>query len=271
MMRGYAMKITLNNSTINYTERGLPQGIPIVFVHGFPFDHTMWEPQMRALPNQYRAITYDIRGHGRSDVGDGQFTIELFVDDLIALLDHLVIEKAILCGRSMGGYIVLRTAERHPDRIRALILCDTKSEADSDEAKIRRSAAIRKVKSEGTAVFADEFVKSVFAPESFQNQPATIDSVKHTIRSNSPIGISGAALAMAARTDTSGLLGTIKVPTLIMVGEHDTLAPPSAAESMHKRIAGSDLHIIHAAAHMSNLENAPEFNRHLVEFLSRLK
>jgi 3-oxoadipate enol-lactonase len=265
------MKITLNNSTINYTERGLPQGIPVVFVHGFPFDHTMWEPQMRALPNQYRAITYDIRGHGQSDVGDGQFTIELFVDDLIALLDHLVIEKAIVCGLSMGGYIALRTAQRHPDRINALVLCDTKSEADSNEAKVKRAATLKQVKSEGTAVFAEEFVKAVFAPGSFQNQPEAIDSIKRTIRSNSPIGISGAALALAARTDTSDVLATIKVPTLIMVGEHDVLTPPSASESMHKRIAGSEIHLIHAAAHMSNLENAPEFNKYLIDFLNRLK
>jgi 3-oxoadipate enol-lactonase len=264
------MKIKLNNHTINYTERGLPQGMPVVFVHGFPFDHTMWEPQMKALPNHFRAITYDVRGHGGSDVGDGQYTIEFFVDDLIALLDHLVIEKAVLCGLSMGGYVALRAYERHPDRWKALILCDTKSEADTNEAKIKRSATLKTVKTDGVGVFADDFVKAIFASETFQTHPEVIESIKRTIRSNSPIGISGAALALATRTDTTGVLSKIQVPTLILVGEHDKLTPPSASEAMQKQIAGSELHIIRQAGHMSNLENAVEFDKHLIGFLNRM-
>ena len=264
------MKIKLNNCIMNYTERGLPQGTPVVFVHGFPFDHTMWEPQMMALPNQFRAITYDVRGHGGSDVGDGQYTIEFFVDDLIELLDHLVIEKTILCGLSMGGYIALRAYERYPQRFKALVLCDTKSEPDTNEGKVKRSATLKTVKSEGVGVFADEFVKAIFAPETFQTLPEVIESIKSTIRSNSPIGISGAALALAMRTDTSGLLSKIQVPTLILVGEHDKLTPPSASEALQRQITGSELHIIRQAGHMSNLENAPAFNKHLIDFLNRM-
>jgi 3-oxoadipate enol-lactonase len=264
------MKIRLNKCIINYTERGLPQGIPVVFVHGFPFDHTMWEPQMKALPNHFRAITYDVRGHGGSDVGDGQYTIEFFVDDLIALLDHLVIEKAILCGLSMGGYIALRAYERHPMRFKALVLCDTRSEADTNEGRIKRSATLKTVKTDGVGVFADEFVKAIFDPETFQTHPETVESIKRTIRSTSPIGISGAALALAARTDTTGVLSKIQVPTLILVGEHDKLAPPSASETMQRQITGSELQMIRKAGHMSNLENAPEFNKHLIDFLNRM-
>lgn len=265
------MKIRLNKCTINYTERGLPQGTPVVFVHGFPFDHTMWEPQMKALPNHFRAITYDVRGHGGSDVGDGQYTIEFFVDDLIALLDHLVIEKTILCGLSMGGYIALRAYERHPMRFKALVLCDTKSEADTNEGKIKRSATLKTVKTDGVGVFADEFVKAIFDPETFQTHPEIVDSIKRTIRSTSPIGISGAALALATRTDTTGVLSKIQVPTLILVGEHDKLTPPSASEAMQRQIAGSELQMIRHAGHMSNLENAPEFNKHLIDFLNRMR
>ena len=264
------MKIKLNNCTINYTERGLPQGTPVIFVHGFPFDHTMWEPQMKSLPNHFRAITYDVRGHGGSDVADGQYTIEFFVDDLIALLDHLVIAQAVLCGLSMGGYIALRAYERYPQRFKALVLCDTKSEPDTNEGKVKRSATLKTVKSEGVGVFADEFVKAIFAPETFQTLPEVIESIKSTIRSNSPIGISGAALALAMRTDTSGLLSKIQVPTLILVGEHDKLTPPSASEALQRQITGSELHIIRQAGHMSNLENAPAFNKHLIDFLNRM-
>lgn len=265
------MKVKLNNTTINYTERGLPQGLPVVFIHGFPFDHTMWEPQMKALPNHIRAITYDVRGHGQSDVADGQYTIEFFVDDLIALLDLLVVEQAVLCGLSMGGYIALRAAERHPDRIKALVLCDTRSEADPNEGRVKRSAAIKSIKTDGVPAFAEGFVKAIFAERTFQNNPKAIEEIKSAIKINSPIGICGTLLALASRTDTTAYLPHINVPTLILVGEQDKLTPPSASRAMHEAIQGSEIRIISHAAHMSNLENPSEFNRHLIEFLNKLK
>jgi 3-oxoadipate enol-lactonase len=265
------MKIRVNTVTLNYTERGLPQGSPIVFIHGFPFNHSMWEPQMKALPNHFRAITYDVRGHGESDVGDGQYSIEFFVDDLIALMNHLVIDRAVLCGLSMGGYIALRAIERRPERICGLILCDTRSEADSDEGKVKRSATIQSVKTKGVAPFAEEFVKLVCAAETFDTNPPLIALVKGMIEANPPLGICGTALALAARTDTTKGLASIKVPTLIIVGEHDKLTPPDAAQAMQNKIAGSELQIIPHAAHLSNLENSVEFNKRLVGFLHRLK
>jgi 3-oxoadipate enol-lactonase len=231
----------------------------------------MWEPQMKALANHFRAITYDIRGHGESDIGDGQYTIEFFVDDLLSLLDHLVIDRAIICGLSMGGYIALRAYERSPERITALVLCDTKSEADTNEARLKRSAIVRNVKTNGTGPFADEFATAILAPQTFQTHPEIVESVKKMIRANSPIGISGASLALGCRTDTSAALSTINVPTLILVGEHDKLTPPTVSESMHNHIANSELHVVAHAGHMSNLENAPEFNKRMIEFLNRLK
>ena len=265
------MKIRVNNVTLNYTERGLPQGSPVVFIHGFPFSHSAWEPQMKALPHHFRAITYDVRGHGESEVGDGQYSIEFFVDDLIALMDHLVISRAVLCGLSMGGYIALRAIERHPERVSALILCDTRSEADTDEGKVKRSATVLAVKTKGVAAFAEDFVKLVFAEETFETNPLLIASIKEMIEANPPLGICGTALALAGRTDTTKALASIKVPTLIIVGEHDRLTPPDAARAMQTRIAGSELQIIPHAAHLSNLENSAEFNKHLVGFLYRLK
>lgn len=265
------MKIQLNGAAISYADRGLPQGTPVVFIHGFPFNHTMWDPQMRALPNHFRAITYDIRGHGQSDVGDGQYSIELFVDDFIGLLDHLVIRQAVVCGLSMGGYIALRAIERHPERFRGLILCDTRSEADSDEGKIKRSAAVKSVKKGGVEAFAASFVKAVFAPETFRTKPDAVETIRKMIVSNSPLGIGGTLLAMAARTDTTKALSGIRVPTLILVGEHDALTPPSSSQAMHERIPSSQMHVLPGAAHMSNIENAGEFNRHLLEFLEQFK
>lgn len=265
------MKIKLNGIQINYTERGLPQGLPVVFVHGFPFNHTMWEPQMKALPNNIRAITFDVRGHGESDVAEGQYTIELFVDDLIALLDHLVIEKAVLCGLSMGGYIALRAVERHPERFGALVLCDTRSEADSNEAKVKRSATIRAIRNDGVPPFAGAFLKAVFAEQTFETNPEAVQAIKESIIANSPAGICGTAIALAARTDTTSALSSITIPTLILVGELDALTPPAASRAMHDAIAGSEFHIIPHAAHMSNLENSQTFNEYLLSFLNRIR
>jgi len=226
---------------------------------------------MKSLPNQFRAITYDIRGHGQSDVGDGQYTIELFVDDLIALLDHLVIKQTIICGLSMGGYIALRAYERHPERFSALVLADTKSEADTNEAKLKRAATVATVKQDGVEGFAENFVKLIFAPHTFHSHPDIVESVRRTICRNSPLGIAGAALALGVRTDTTQVLREIRVPTLILVGEHDILTPPSVSLAMQSQITGSEMHVIEQAAHMSNLENPPEFNRHLETFLNRVR
>ena len=264
------MKIKLNGIEINYQERGLPQGTPIVFIHGFPFDNTMWSSQMIALPQEYRAVSFDVRGHGKSDVADGQYSIELFVDDLISLLDHLDIQRAILCGLSMGGYIALRTIERHPERLQALILCDTRSESDSNEGRIKRTTQIKSVKSHGVKPFAESFVKAVFAPDTFHRNPKVVSAIQSVIESTSPLSICGTLLALAARTDTTQTLSRIHVPTLIMVGEHDTLPPPSASKSMHALVNDSELHIVPDAAHMSNIENPVFFNDRLLTFLRKM-
>jgi pimeloyl-ACP methyl ester carboxylesterase len=263
------MKITLNNSITNYSEHGKPQGLPVAFIHGFPFNHEMWKPQLAALPNDVRIILYDVRGHGASDVGDGQFTIELFVEDLIALLDHLVIKKVVLCGLSMGGYIALRAFEKYPGRISGLILCDTKSESDTNDAKIKRAVTMKAIKESDADTFAENFVRSIFWEKTFDKNPDIIEAAKQMIRKNSPIGICGTLLALASRTDTTQVLTSINVPTCIIAGEYDKLAPPSSAQAMHKTIVGSELHILSNAGHMSNLENSKKFNEILIAFLNK--
>jgi 3-oxoadipate enol-lactonase len=263
------MKTILNEIAINYSEHGMPQGLPVVFIHGFPFSHNMWEPQMSVISNNIHAIAYDVRGHGASDVGDGQFTIELFVDDLIALLDYLLVKKAVLCGISMGGYIALRAFEKHPDRVRGLILCDTKSDPDTNVAKINRTVTMKAVKAAGVPAFAEDFVRSIFWEKTFERNPGVIAFTKQIICSNSPRGICGTLLALASRTDTTPTLSSINIPTCIIVGEYDKITPLSDAQTMHTMIAGSELHILPNAAHMSNLENTQEFNERLIAFLKK--
>jgi 3-oxoadipate enol-lactonase len=241
---------------------GPSSGLPVVFVHGFPFSHAMW--------NTYRTLAYDIRGHGKTEAGDGQYTIELFVDDLIEVLDDGKIGKAVFVGLSMGGYILLRLHERQPERFTGLVLCDTRSEADTDEAKIRRAGSIVAVKRDGMKAFAQNFVRSVFAAETIEKRPETVKFITSIIENNPPLGVAGTLLALASRTDTTQSLGSISVPTMILVGERDALTPVASAEALKQRIRGSELHVIPHAAHMSNLENPEVFNMRLIEFLNKI-
>jgi len=265
------MDTTINGAKIHFLLQGDPQGLPVVFLHGFPFSHAMWRPQFQALNKNYYAIAYDLRGHGQSEVGDGQYTLEGHVDDLLSLLDHLKIDKTVIVGLSMGGYIALRALERNPERFRAAVLCDTRSEADSDEAKLRRAAQVKQVKQKGSANFAEGFVKAVFAASSFQERPQAVAEIRGIISQTSPLSIAGTLLALAARSDTTRSLPGFQIPTLLLVGELDAITPPEAAGAMHEKIPRSKLAIIPRAAHLSNLENPEDFNRHLLEFLREIR
>ena len=264
------MTVYFDGDPFNVVEVGLPTSMPVVFIHGFPFSHEMWKPQLDVVGKMYRVIAYDLRGHGASYVGEGQYTIEGHVDDLIALLDHLQVRKAVVVGLSMGGYIALRAIERNPERFRAVALCDTRSEADSNEGKLKRFASIVAVKKNGSAAFADGFAKAVFAPETFQKNPEAVQTIRSIISRTPELSIAGTQLALASRTDTTASLSKIRMPTLILVGEHDATTPPSVSLAMHERIPGSELHIVPHAAHVSNMENADFFNEKLLGFLARV-
>ncbi|HUK51401.1 MAG TPA: alpha/beta fold hydrolase [Terriglobales bacterium] len=264
------MKAEIDDAEIYYIEMGERLAPAIVLIHGFPFTHAMWNPQIEFLKSHFRIIAYDIRGHGKSDVGDGQYSLELFVDDLIGLLDHLQLEKVVLCGLSMGGYIALRAIERNPERFRALILCDTTSNADSNEAKLRRAASIKTVKRAGVVPYAQEFLKAVLTPQNIQDKPDLVHTVLSMIESNSSVGICGTLLALAGRTDTTPSLPRIQVPTLILVGEQDKITPPDLSKKMHALIKNSKLQILPNAAHLSNLEEPEEFNEHILDFLKKV-
>jgi 3-oxoadipate enol-lactonase len=261
----------VNGGYLYYAESGNAAGTPVVFLHGFPFSHEMWREQINAAASKgFRAVAYDLRGHGMSDVGDGQYSIESHVNDLIGFLDLLKIPQAVIVGLSMGGYIALRALERNGDRFLATVLCDTRSEADSNEGKIRRAAQMEAVKKDGAEAFADQFVKAIFTAESLSKNTEGVQKIRTIIAHTSPLSIAGTLLALAARTDTTAALSSVSVPALILVGDQDAITSPDAAEAMHQRIRGSELHIIPGAAHMSNLENSHAFNTHLLKFLSKV-
>ena len=264
------MDAEINGLRVWFDHQGDSTALPVILIHGFPFSHEMWRPQVAALKEEYYTIQYDLRGHGRSSTGDGQYPFEFFVDDLLSLMDRLKIERGVLCGLSMGGYIALRAVERNPERVAALILADTQAKADSNAAKLRRAAGVKAIKARGVKPFAEAFLKTVFTQQNLAAKPEFVNTIQKIIESNSPIGICGALIALATRTDTVPSLSAIRVPTLVLVGEYDTLTPLSASQAIHDRILGSEMHVIKHAAHLSNLENTDEFNAYVKGFLAKV-
>jgi len=255
---------------IAVSHQGDKQQAPIIFVHGFPYNSTMWAQQIKQLKKEYYCVAYDIRGLGETPPGDGQFTMEMFVDDLFSVIDGLELEKPIIVGFSMGGYIALRAMEREPERFRALILCDTKSEADDDAGRLKRANAINTINKEGMEQFASDFVPMTFSPDAPQKNAETYDTILERAQAESPIGVKGCLLAMAARTDTTHVLENINIPTLLVVGAEDALSPPAVMQQMKEKIECSEMITVPEAGHMAPIENPDAFTQGINEFLSRL-
>ncbi len=264
------MEALIDGARINYIDAGTGGGYPLVFVHGMAFDHSMWRPQIELFSRERRVIAFDMRGHGKSEVGDGQYTYRRFVGDLVGLLDFLEIEKAILCGLSMGGSICIRACEDYPERVWALIACDTTCGPDSEDSRKRREIAIEGIKRDGLGAFADDLLAKVFAPSSFTAIKEVIAGIRQVMVSSSPLGIRGALLAQAARTDLCPWLPAISVPTLLVAGAEDVISPPEVMKEMLRLIPSARMAVIPSAGHVPNLENTPEFDAVLSGFLGEL-
>jgi 3-oxoadipate enol-lactonase len=257
----------MNNNLVFFTDSGPKEANAIVFIHGMGLDHSIWKTQIDFFSKDFRIICYDIRGHGNSGTGDGQYSIDLFVDDLVSLLDHLNIPQAILCGLSMGGYIALRTFDLFPERVKGLILCETKSHSDSNSEKTKRFRQIKELKASGTTLFASERAASLFNREAFSNNPELVSEIRNILESNSIAALCGTLLALASRVDTGECLKKINVPTLILAGENDDKSLPLDGQYLNHFIAGSKLEIISGAGRLSNMEKSDDFNNILAQFL----
>lgn len=242
----------------------------IIFIHGFPYDHTMWTAQIDDLSKNYFCVSYDIRGLGDSPVGDGQYTMESFVDDLEIIIAELKLDKPILCGLSMGGYIGLRALERFEDKFSAAILCDTRSEADNNEGKLKRAAAIKRINTEGLAPFARDFITNCFGDYYKQNHKNDLEKLITKSSTLNPLGVKGCLLAMLGRNDTTEYLSKIKIPVLVICGEHDALTPPRVMQSLSEKIKAAEFEIIKNSGHMSPIENPLEVNKAINDFLKKL-
>lgn len=263
-------KVTLNSNVLSYCDNNLTDALSIVFIHGFPFNMEMWNGQIKEFRTEYRTIAYNVRGHGDSGLSDGQYNIELFVDDLIALLDYLKLDKVVLCSLSMGGYIALRAIEKFPERFNGLVLCNTQCQEDSTEIKIKRFATIKKLKAEGMFGFEDDFIKSVFSEKSLIENKEAIKLIRSCIESNTVTGICGTLLALAARTNTCHVLPKINIPVLVIGGEQDKIISFSQLQLMHTNIINSEMQIIQDTAHLTNIEDSLTFNTILKSFLQKI-
>ncbi len=238
-------------------------GPALLLLHAFPLGLAMWDPQAAALADAWQVVRFDCRGFGGSPPGDGLLTMERIADDAAGVLDGLGLPSAVVGGVSMGGYAALAMVRRHPERIRALVLADTRAGADSPEGRASRAAQAEKVRREGAAAIADAVLPKLLGTTSHRERPELVARVRRIIEANPPRGITDALAGLAARADSTPTLREIRVPTLVVVGEEDAITPLPESEALQRGIAGSRLVVIPRAGHLSSLENPEEFNRHL--------
>lgn len=256
-----------NGIEIGFDDTGT--GDPLVLLHGFPHNRRLWASQVGALLDRARCIVPDLRGFGESSVKP-PFSMDQYADDVVALLDHLRIERAIVGGLSMGGYVTFAIWRRHRERVRALALIDTKAGADSPDAVQKRRDMIALARERGSAGVADALITGMVGRSTRAKCPEVADSM-HSMLESAPVdGIVGALEALLARPDSTQTLSTIDVPTLIVVGDEDVLTPPAESRSMHEAIGGSRLEIIAGAGHVSNVERPAAMNHVLSEFIASL-
>ena len=245
-------------------------GSPIVLLHGFPFNRTLWREQVVALGERYQVIAVDLRGHGETTATRAPATMEEMAADVAALLDELNIERAVVGGLSMGGYVALAFAQLFPQRLRALVLADTRPQADTDESRRGREQSAARALGEGMHTIADAMLPKLFAPSTQAERPEVVARVREMILNTDPQGAASALRGMAVRPDQTELLREINCPTLIIVGSLDQITPPADADLMKREIRGSRLEVIEGAGHVSNIERPAEFNRALENFLREL-
>lgn len=252
---------------IAYDLAGEEGRAPVVMLHGFPFNRSLWRAQAEALRATHRVIAPDLRGHGESEVVPGAATMEEAARDVASLLDELNVESASVAGLSMGGYVALAFYRLFPERVRSLVLADTRAQADTDEARRAREENAGRALKEGMGVIADAMLPKLFAPATQERQPEVVARVREMMLATKPEGAAAALRGMAVRRDQTELLTEIKVPVLILVGSEDAITPPADSQLMHGKIEGSRLEIVEGAGHVSNLERPEQFNRALLDFL----
>jgi pimeloyl-ACP methyl ester carboxylesterase len=267
-------RAVLSTAELSYLDRG--KGLPVLLVHGFPLDHTMWNAQIEALSDRCRIIAPDLRGFGQSSLGDADphvgVSMERYADDLVELLDALAIDEPIvLAGFSMGGYVAWQFVRHHARRLRALMQCDTKAVADTDEARAGRIKMAEQISEWGSARVAEMMGPKLLARKSFDSKPDVVAAVRRVVETTSPAAIAAAQRGMAARPDMTELLSRILVPTLVLVGQEDVISPRAEMRSIAAAIPNAQFVEIPGAGHMTTMENPEAVNAALRSFLKEIK
>ncbi len=264
------MKIPVNNTYLAYDDHGI--GLPILFLHAFPLNRSMWQGELITLlsDERYRLLALDWRGFGESEITNPISTMELFADDVAGLMDSLGIQQAVLCGLSMGGYAAFAFLRKYPQRISGLILADTRPGADTPEAQANRENVARIAETQETGAIADLQVPRVLSEYTRQHHPEVEIRVRQMIEAATSQGIAAASRGMALRADSTELLAGITCPTLVLVGEQDALTPPSVAQEYAAQIPGAQLVVITNAGHLSNLEQPEAFLQAVRGFLGSI-
>ena len=262
------MLIKTNGISVDYRDGGT--GIPVIFIHAFPLNQSMWDDQLVALQDYCRTITLDLRGFGRSDAPQGPYLMDQMSADVRGLMTALDIDRAVFVGLSMGGYVSLSIYRNYPDSVRAMVLADTRAGADTAEARERRVKSAAKVEASGSPAIAEDMIPLLLGQTTRGNRPDLIERVRAMIEANSPVGLAGAPRGMAERRDSTDLLPAIDFPTLILVGAEDTLTNVDDATNLATAIRGARLRVIEGAGHLSNLESPAAFNVALIEFIVTL-
>ena len=253
---------------IAFSEYG--EGEPVVLLHAFPLNGKTWEPQARAFSDDHRIITPDYPGFGRSPYPPAQPDMRFYAERILELLDKLGLERVVLGGLSMGGYVAFSCLRLFPERISGLVLANTRPEPDSEEVRQSRKDMACRVAEEGIGVLIELQMERLLSTDTLQNEPLVVEQVKSMMLESSPDGVVGALGAMRNRPDSTPLLPEIEVPTLVVGGEEDGISSPEVMDEMAGKIPNSEHHTLSGAGHLSNLEAADEFNAVLGRFLKNL-
>jgi pimeloyl-ACP methyl ester carboxylesterase len=246
-------------------------GQPILLIHGFPLDHSMWDRQVEQLSSRSRVLAVDLRGFGKSDVTAGTVSMEQFADDLAGLLDGLgVREPVVLCGLSMGGCIAWQFIRKYPHRVKALIACDTRVVADTADGAEGRFKTAEKALSTGAVVVAEAMIPKLFADQTRENSPAIVESTRQVILKTKPDGLAAGLRGLATRPDVTKQAHQCQLPTLAIVGEHDVISTVEEMRGWSTAMPNAQLVVVPGAGHMAPLENPQVVNDAIENFLARL-
>jgi pimeloyl-ACP methyl ester carboxylesterase len=261
------MIVLIDDIEIGYDDAGA--GTPLVLLHGFPHHRGLWSPQVHGLIDRARCVAMDLRGFGESSAAP-PWSMDRYADDVAALMDALRLRQAVVAGLSMGGYVAFALWRRHRHRVRGLILANTRSGADTPEAREKRRTMIALARERGPAAVADTVLPGMIGKTTREKNPDVVEEAREMLASASVEGVVGALQAMIDRPDSAETLPTIDLPVLVIAGDEDALIPVREARAMHEAIPGSRLEVIAGAGHLSNMERPAAFNHVVSEFLAGL-